>query len=1199
MGLEKFFDKLEEWRVYRAHLSLDEREAIQRKLWSHALPHWKRSSQKLKADAAAGPKRGNRTKGGTFNSSNSKSSAASSPGAVSSPGLSSSPEVDGSSAPPKVPVDPSTSDGGAQDIESCGVVFIIQRGEIVNLLEEYRRVGRRRFLRSAFRLPDPEKVLREGKLAKLIHDLEHGGLKEEGDEGAEENYATSTGKEEGTRRTTSKEESTAGAAGAAGAASSSGGAAAGATTTATGAGLEAGEKPLDGATTSVEDSAAQMKEGQHSRPAALCAPSSQEVLIDDLEYLSGLRERGAGGAYSTNAASTGSQHGADFFSPLERLDQSVLQLGPFGSSSFSSGSSSCPGSSRSWNSAGVQKHPPPQIFPLSFTVTWDPKTNQWIAQELVEQHGDADLRTLSRPILCDVRASAPVSDTDLSITFLEEGMHSAGPGAWMNNFTNAQGQQQQASGRVTPPLPGEEQQIVGVSTAKRPSGTSTTGSFGGKSSTKILKYLDAEVLTADDLNAAIETQPPSGLSQDGVPTLASEDSIPGLPRTDSVFVQFAGGNKTSKLQIGATGPNLLPHNPNATICPTNNNASASNSKNSTAHLAMKSSAANSRANMSPTAAAIPVGCSSTSCPGCGAALLHQASRLDGVVHSTVLLPEEFRKRNEPPRHPGAFLEQKRQSLKDEEEARNKADLALQAQQQRDEETKLWTPLSEDGIEKCLQLALRKIHISNEHAADDTEKDLLFIEEFLHSSITLLPSFGERHVQKIRLLVVAGYILAAPAFYCTWDTEGVCSPPDDNSSPYIKALYFTAVSLSTVGFGDVTPASDIAKIFTIFYLLFGLAIILGAMLELVADALDMYFDYLEEKEKRKKLETQKKKKRKKMIEAIRSKAQAAIERDMENYVDAGGAEADRIKARKEKLRASTQARLDNVLSEEALGAVDEQLEQELRLAVEADAYSDVSDEQKLTPEQRAERAKDRLTRCANNILLDHIWNCLNVTLLRGCIQGSFRALWYIAPPPLKWLLKYLWETVVDIVLGRTPLERSCAILVYRKLFETLCLIFFPALLGASVIGTLEDWDWIDSAYWSVVAVTTVGYGDLVITEMSSRIFCIGYLLIAATTVSAALGNLASVHVLKRRMVKEWRFKQRKLTPDMMAEMDTDGDGVDQFEFCLATLVATEKVERVDLEPIMEKFRELDADKSGVLTKADMLVRAEKMDDKDEE
>ncbi len=43
---------------------------------------------------------------------------------------------------------------------------------------------------------------------------------------------------------------------------------------------------------------------------------------------------------------------------------------------------------------------------------------------------------------------------------------------------------------------------------------------------------------------------------------------------------------------------------------------------------------------------------------------------------------------------------------------------------------------------------------------------------------------------------------------------------------LDSLYFSVISLATVGYGDLTPTTPVSKVFTIFYILNGIAILLS-------------------------------------------------------------------------------------------------------------------------------------------------------------------------------------------------------------------------------------------------------------------------------------------------------------------------------------------------------------------------------------
>ena len=55
--------------------------------------------------------------------------------------------------------------------------------------------------------------------------------------------------------------------------------------------------------------------------------------------------------------------------------------------------------------------------------------------------------------------------------------------------------------------------------------------------------------------------------------------------------------------------------------------------------------------------------------------------------------------------------------------------------------------------------------------------------------------------------------------------------------WLDAIYFSVITLTTVGYGDITPKTDAGKIFTIFYVLIGIGMLAGVANFLLRSALN--------------------------------------------------------------------------------------------------------------------------------------------------------------------------------------------------------------------------------------------------------------------------------------------------------------------------------------------------------------------------
>lgn len=81
------------------------------------------------------------------------------------------------------------------------------------------------------------------------------------------------------------------------------------------------------------------------------------------------------------------------------------------------------------------------------------------------------------------------------------------------------------------------------------------------------------------------------------------------------------------------------------------------------------------------------------------------------------------------------------------------------------------------------------------------------------------------------------------------------------------------------------------------------------------------------------------------------------------------------------------------------------------------------------------------------------------------------------------------------------------------------VAISSLMSLIAVGTvlfhfLEKWTWIQSFYFSVVTLTTVGYGDLHPTNDFSRVVVAFYILIGVGTALASITVIATDRFNKR-------------------------------------------------------------------------------------
>lgn len=75
--------------------------------------------------------------------------------------------------------------------------------------------------------------------------------------------------------------------------------------------------------------------------------------------------------------------------------------------------------------------------------------------------------------------------------------------------------------------------------------------------------------------------------------------------------------------------------------------------------------------------------------------------------------------------------------------------------------------------------------------------------------------------------------------------------------------------------------------------------------------------------------------------------------------------------------------------------------------------------------------------------------------------------------------------------------------YRELLYTTLIILS---IGTIVYHYLEGWTWLDSLYFSVITLTTIGYGDFSPQSVEGKIFTLFYILIGIGMILAFINTV---------------------------------------------------------------------------------------------
>jgi hypothetical protein len=181
---------------------------------------------------------------------------------------------------------------------------------------------------------------------------------------------------------------------------------------------------------------------------------------------------------------------------------------------------------------------------------------------------------------------------------------------------------------------------------------------------------------------------------------------------------------------------------------------------------------------------------------------------------------------------------------------------------------------------------------------------------------------------------------------------------------------------------------------------------------------------------------------------------------------------------------------------------------------------------------------------------------------------------------------------NIHVSKKKFKRNKFQLLVRSFFNCLMwitIVILVCLFGATVFCLNEGWTWNDSVYFTVVTMTSLGYGDVVPQKDSSIWFNIFFILV---TIPLTVVSLEKITSFRRHYDRAdlWQILEEiELSKPLLEAIDKKDRKVSKSDYILHMLQLEGKLDYLDdLLRWEEKFKSFDLDRDGQLTMHDVEV-----------
>ena len=126
---------------------------------------------------------------------------------------------------------------------------------------------------------------------------------------------------------------------------------------------------------------------------------------------------------------------------------------------------------------------------------------------------------------------------------------------------------------------------------------------------------------------------------------------------------------------------------------------------------------------------------------------------------------------------------------------------------------------------------------------------------------------------------------------------------------------------------------------------------------------------------------------------------------------------------------------------------------------------------------------------------------------------------------------------------------------------------------------------NALYMSTMTASSIGFGDYSPQSPRGRLFFVFWMIGGYVIVATSIREISQLYLMLKERQAELRILNRKVGKEVL-RLDDDGDGqVDKYEYLSHMVVLLGKMQRHEVDQIMNRFKELDISGDGKISQED--------------